>query len=99
MARRVETEKLFTAILEHVPAGPAERAEIRVDAFQTLIGALVRNGIHLVTDPSATGHSFAGIPVIADPKMPAGFAAIVVNKDVVQIVDLRPVSAQKEKAE
>lgn len=97
MAERVETDELFDAVFRHLPTKPVALAEIRVDAFATLLSAIERSGTPVaVNDPHATGHTFAGVPVIADPKMPSGFAAIVVNKEIVQIIDLRP--AQKDKA-
>lgn len=69
-----------------------KKVEIRVDRFETLTDAIYRSGVILVgSKPSERieGETFMGVPVLADEKMPYGFAAIIADGEVVNILDLR----------
>lgn len=72
--------------------GRPKKVEIRVDRFETLTDAAYRAGVTLVkAKPSERieGATFMGVPVIVNPFLPTGFAAVVQDGEVVNILDLR----------
>lgn len=72
--------------------GRPQRVEIRVDRFETLTEAIYRSGVVLVSGkPSERidGATFMGVPVVADRNLPPGFATVIADGEVVNILDLR----------
>jgi len=69
-----------------------KNVEIRVDRFATLLEAIERYGTTIVRgEPSADVKfaEFMGVKVLEDFKMPPGFACIIADGEVVDILDLR----------
>jgi len=69
-----------------------EKVEIQTDDIATLVSAIERAGIPLVNrKPSepATEATFMGVPVVINPLVPPGFAVVVKDEEVVNILDLR----------
>lgn len=81
--------ELREAIAKFRSMNVPEPVEIQVDAFSTIMAAFDRAGVTLVADPKLASSSFMGVPIIANPIMPPGFAAIVVGGKVDCILDLR----------
>lgn len=77
------------------------KVEIRVDRFATLVEAIERSGVILVSrKPSETidGATFMGVTVLADPNMPPGFATVIKDGEIVNIIDLRSKEQEKRNA-
>lgn len=77
------------------------KVEIRVDRFATLVEAIERSGVTIVSrKPSETidGAMFMGVTVLADPKLPPGFATVIEDGEVVNIIDLRAKEQEKRDA-
>jgi len=93
--------ELREAIAKFRTMNVPEPAEIQVDSFSTIMAAFDRAGVALVADPKLASSSFMGVPVITNPILPSGFAAIVVGGKIECILDLRAAeeSASQEGSE
>ena len=71
---------------------PPKKVEIRTDRFETVTEPIIRSGVTLIDrKPSepVTAATFMGVTIVADPKMPPGFAAVIADGEIVNILDLR----------
>lgn len=78
-----------------------KNVEIRVDLFSTLLEAIERSGTTIVRGEPSTDVKFAefmGVKVLEDFKMPPGFACIIADGEVVDILDLRDSLEQEPSA-
>lgn len=85
-----EVRELQDAIskIRNLPRVP--KVEIKVASFGTLLEAIERAGIPLRFDPHWNfAGTFMGARVIESHLIPPGFAAVIVDDEVTQVLDLR----------
>jgi len=80
-------------IIAHInDSGRPKKVEIRTDRLETVTEPIIRSGVTLIDrKPSepVTAATFMGVTIVADPKMPPGFAAVIADGEIVNILDLR----------